>query len=99
MRGSADQKAYQGRFEAGNEFRSIKFVKSLGGDKYGVETGERTVDGVVRNQDLPDLRAAFMQKIVAETYPLKAPTILEGSVTPKVNDRDRNVELILYVDW
>ena len=53
----------------------------------------------VRNQDLPDLRAAFMQKLVADNYPLKTPIILEGAVSPKTDDRDRNVELILFVDW
>ena len=44
-------------------------------------------------------RAAFMQKIVAETYPTKPPAILQGVVKPKTDDRDRNVELILFVDW
>ncbi len=99
VRGSADQKPYQGGFEPGAEFRRIAFVRALGGEKYGLEMGERRVDGRVRNVDLPDLRAAFLQKIVTETYPTKPPTILEGAVTPKTDDRDRNVELILYVDW
>jgi hypothetical protein len=99
VRGSADQKSYEGAFEPGAEFRRISFVRALGGDKYGLEMGERRVDGRVRNVDLPDLRAAFLQKIVTETYPTKPPIILEGAVTPKTDDRDRNVELILYVDW
>jgi hypothetical protein len=99
VRGSADQKPYEGTFEAGAEYRRIPFVRALGGDKYGVEMSERRVDGRVRNADLPDLRAAFLQKIVAETYPTKPPTILEGAVTPKTDNRDRNVELIMYVDW
>ncbi len=99
VRGSADQKPYEGTFEAGAEYRRIPFVRALGGDKYGVEMSERRVDGRVRNADLPDLRAAFLQKIVAETYPTKPPTILEGAVTPKTDNRDRNVELIMYVNW
>lgn len=99
VRGSADAKPYTGQFEAGHEIRSIKLVKSLGNDRYGRDMLERVIEGPVRNQDLPDLRAAFMQRIVAETYPLKPPTVLEGAVTPNANDRDRNVELFLYVDW
>ena len=99
VRGSADNKPYEGRFEPGQEFRSINFLKNLGGDKYGVDAGQRTVGDVVRNLDLPDLRAAFLQKIVADSYPLKQPIILEGTVSPKTDDRDRNVELILFVDW
>jgi hypothetical protein len=99
VRGSADQKPYEGVFEPGAEYRRIPFVRALGGDKYGLEMGECLVDGRARNADLPDLRAAFLQKIVTETYQTKPPTILQGAVTPKTEDRDRNVEIILYVDW
>lgn len=99
VRGNADEKPYQGPFEAGYEFRTIKYVRSLGNDKYGVETSERNVGGYVRNEDLPDMRAAFMQRVIAEAYPLKAPTILQGAVTTKTDDKDRNAELLLYVDW
>jgi hypothetical protein len=99
VRGTADGKPYEGRFEPGYEFRSIKFVRSLGGDKYGVETGQRDVADTVRNSDLPDLRAAFMQRLIADAYPLKKPIILEGTVTAKTDDKDRNAELILFVDW
>jgi hypothetical protein len=99
VRGSADQKPYEGAFETGAEFRRIPYVRALGHDKYGIDLAERRIEGRVRNADLPDLRAAFMQRIVAETYPTKPPTILEGAVSPKTDNRDRNVELILYVDW
>ena len=99
VRGNADAKPYQGPFEPGYEFRTIKYVRSLGNDKYGVDTSERSLGSSVRNEDLPDMRAAFMQKVITEAYPLKAPTILQGSVTSKTDDGDRNAELILYVDW
>ena len=99
VRGNADGKPYQGGFEPGYEFRSIKYLRSLGNDKYGVATSERVVNAVVRNEDLPDMRAAFMQKVIADAYPLKAPTILQGLVTSKTADKDRNAELIMYVDW
>ena len=99
VRGNADEKPYQGPFEAGYEFKTIKYVRSLGNDKYGVDTSERSVGGYVRNEDLPDMRAAFMQRVIAEAYPLKAPTILQGTVTSKTDDKDRNAELLLYVDW
>ncbi len=69
-------------------------------NSYGAAAlAERRVDGRVRNADLPDLRAAFLQKIVAETYPTKPPTILEGAVSPKTDNRDRHAELIMDVDW
>ena len=99
VRGTADGKPYEGRFEPGYEFRSIKYIRSLGADKYGTETAQRDVADTVHNADLPDLRAAFMQKLIADIYPLKRPDILEGTVTGKTDDHDRNAELILFVDW
>jgi hypothetical protein len=99
VRGSADRKPYQGRFEPGFEYRQVRFLRSAGGDRYRNDTGERTLDSVVRNEDLPDLRATFIRNLVAESYPVKPPIVLEGSVTPKLDNRDRNVELILFVDW
>lgn len=99
VRGSADRKPYQGRFEPGFEYRHLRFLRSAGGDRYRTETGERMLDNVVRNEDLPDLRATFIRNLVAESYPVKPPIVLEGSVTPKHDNRDRNVELILFVDW
>jgi hypothetical protein len=99
VRGNADGKPYQGAFEPGFEFHTIKYVRSLGNDKFGLDTSERSIGQSVQNEDLPDLRAAFMQKVITEAYPLKPPTILQGTVTGKTDDRDRNAELILYVDW
>ena len=99
VRGSADRKPYQGRFEPGFEYRQVRFLRSAGGDRYRTEPGERTIENVVRNEDLPDLRATFIRNLVAESYPVKPPVVLEGSVTPKLDNRDRNVELILFVEW
>lgn len=99
VRGSADGKPYAGQAEPGYEFRSIKYIRNLGGDKYGLDMGERIITAQVRNEDLPDLRAAFMQKIISDAYPVKSPKILEGTVTSKTNDKDRSAELIMFVDW
>ncbi|MGQ0673279.1 MAG: hypothetical protein ACT4N2_10445 [Hyphomicrobium sp.] len=99
VRGSADAKAYQGRFEPGLEYREIPVLKNAGDDKYVAQPVAHRLDGTVRNGDLPNLRAAFMRDVVAENYPVKPPVILEGAVSPKANDRDRNVELILFIDW
>lgn len=51
------------------------------------------------NDDLPALRAAFMQKLIGEAYPVKATPIPEGAVTAKADDHDRDAELIKFVDW
>ncbi len=99
VRGSADSKPYQGRLEPGYEVRHVRYLRSAGQDKYRMEFGERAIDSVVRNDDLPDLRASFISHIVGESYPVKRPIVLEGAVTAKHDTKDRNVELILYIDW
>lgn len=99
VRGSADRASYEGRFEEGHLYRQIRYLRNAGGDRYTSDIGERQLGTVVRNQDLPELRAMFLSRIVAEAYPVKPPKILEGAVTAKTSNRDRNAELILFVDW
>jgi hypothetical protein len=100
VRGSADNMPYEGRLDPAHEYRQISFLRQSGPDRYASQMAETLIDrGIVRNTDLPNLRAAFMRDLVASTYPVKPPVILEGAVAPKTSDRDRNVELILFVDW
>lgn len=99
VRGSADRTPYEGRFEDGHQYRQIRYLRSAGGDKYLADQGERTLGSTVRNQDLPELRAMFLRKLVEDSYPVKPPIILEGVVSTKANSKDRNAELILFVDW
>lgn len=99
VRGSADRAPYEGRFEDGHLYRQIRYLRNAGGDRYTSDVGERQLGTVVRNQDLPDLRAMFLSRIVADAYPVNPPKILEGAVTAKTRNRDRNAELILFVDW
>ena len=100
VRGSADQKPYEGRLEPGQEITQIKYLRALGNDKYAKDFVEQRMDGgVVRNKDLPNLRAAFLKNLITDIYPVKPPEILEGAVTPVTRDKDRNAELILFVEW
>jgi hypothetical protein len=100
VRGSADRKPYEGRFEQGQEITNVRYFRSLGGDKYGREQAELKIsDGIVRNKDLPNLRAAFLKGLITEIYPVKPPEVLEGNVTAADRTKDRNAELILFVEW
>lgn len=99
VRGSADAKPYQGRMERGLEYPSIALLRHAGNDRYASQPSELQLASTIKNEDLPNLRAAFMRDVVAENYPVKRPMVLEGAVSAKPNDRDRNVELILFVDW
>jgi hypothetical protein len=99
VRGSADSKPWRGAFEQGHEYKNLRYLKAIGGDKYVNETSDVILGTPLNNGDLPNLRAAFLQKVVGSVYPVKEPVILQGTVSDKVNDSDRNVELILFVNW
>lgn len=99
VRGSADSKPYQGRMEQGLSYQKIALLRHAGDNRYDSQPSELQLSSTVQNEDLPNLRAAFMRDVVAENYPVKRPVILEGSVSPQSSDKDRNVELILFVDW
>jgi hypothetical protein len=99
VRGSADSKPWRGQFETGHEYKTLKYLKSIGPDKYVNEVSDVQLDRSLNNGDLPNLRAAFLQKVVGSVYPVKEPVILQGVVSDKVNTGDRNAELILFVNW
>ena len=99
VRGSADRVPYHGRLEPGFEFARVRYMKAAGAGKDLGEFVERRINAEINNDDLPHLRAAFLQTVVSDVYPTKPPLILEGSVSPEANIRDRNVELLLFVDW
>jgi hypothetical protein len=100
VRGRADRKPWQGQLDSTHAYSQVTFLRSAGGDKYLSEVGEKRFDpSGLTNDDLPNLRASFLREIVTETYPVKPPMILEGTVSSTDDEKDRNVELLLYVDW
>jgi hypothetical protein len=99
VRGSADSKPWRGQYEPGHEYKNLRFLKAIGGDKYVNEISDIPLGTPLNNGDLPNLRAAFLQKVVGSVYPVKEPVILQGVVSDKVSDGDRNAELILFVNW
>ncbi|MBL8564303.1 MAG: hypothetical protein AB7U75_09130 [Hyphomicrobiaceae bacterium] len=44
------------------------------------------------------MRAAFLQKVVSSVYTLNEPVILDGAVTSKVAQADRNAELVVFLN-
>ncbi len=67
VRGSADKKPYTGTFEKGLEYEQLALLKNAGNDRYLNEPQTVRLDRTVRNTDLPNLRAAFMRDVVADT--------------------------------
>lgn len=99
VRGTADSLPYTGKFEPGFEFTNVRYLKSIGGDRYEDVLSDHPVSPVLRNEDLPLLRSAYLQKIIADAYPVKPPLVLEGTVSRQVAEKDRNAELLLFVSW
>ncbi len=98
VRGSADGQAYQGALEPGFEFRKVTYLPSSRG-LYLANLATVPVASIVRNADLPNLRGEYLRGYLAELYPAKPATLLEGQVAKKDNPAARNTELILFVAW
>lgn len=85
---------------SGSVFRNIKYFEKLEGSESMFHSKEKqhVVSSFFTNQDLPNLRAAFLKYKLMATFKLfKEPTILEGSVKEQLTDeKERNVTLILF---
>jgi hypothetical protein len=99
VRGSADAQAYYGQLEPGFEYRKLTYLPSVSKAKYLANPATVAVNAIVKNTDLPNLRGEYLRGFLAELYPTKPATLLEGQVTKKDNPAARNTELILYVAW
>lgn len=99
VRGSADGQAYNGPFEPGFDYRRIAYLPSNGRGKYLANLATIGLGSTVRNADLPNLRGEFLRGYLAQLYPLKPATLLEGQVMKKDSSAARNSELILFVAW
>lgn len=99
VRGSADGQAYSGPFEPGFEFRRLAYLPGNGRGKYLANPASVALGNTVRNIDLPNLRGEFLRGYLAQLYPVKPATLLEGQVMKKDNPAARNTEIILFVAW
>jgi hypothetical protein len=99
VRGRADRLNYVGRLEPSHPYREIDILKVGPGQRYTAPAVSFKVDDVIRNRDLPNLRAAFLQSVIGEAYPKAVPDILDGIIASRREDAQRNAELILFVGW
>jgi hypothetical protein len=99
VRGSADAQSYQGQLEPGFEYRKLTYLPSVSRTKYLGNPANVSVNAIVKNTDLPNLRGEYLRGFLGELYPTKPAILLEGIVTKKDNPAARNTELILFVAW
>jgi hypothetical protein len=102
VRGSADIVANSvpviGELVDGKE-RTVYYYPTAGYDtnQFLPRTREKIISLQFANRDLPFLRAAYMQDRLADVG-FKS-TVLQGGVTDRENDSDRNATMLLFVNW
>lgn len=103
VRGSADRDLdndFHGKLVDGYNYSSVQYFPAIGPDQYRNAVHTRQIPRQFTNNDLPFLRAAFMQeKLSLQAYGLKAPDILEGVVVLKEDEASRNATVFLFIDW
>ncbi|MEO1281778.1 MAG: hypothetical protein AAFV69_08595 [Pseudomonadota bacterium] len=99
VRGSADVSRFNGRQDTENTFNRVTYMREVGDGRYTNETKTRQLTTRITNDDLPFLRAKFLKELINDVYPQKRPDVLEGVVTDKVSQLDRNAEILLFVGW
>jgi len=103
VRGSADidrDNDFRGKSVDGYHYDSVKFFPAIGSDQYRNMAQFRSIPRSFTNNDLPFLRAAFMQeKLSLQVYGLKMPDILEGVVVPEEDEARRNATVFLFIEW
>jgi hypothetical protein len=81
-------------------FASVSYLPSAGTDLYDANASQSVSFGErYGNDDLPYLRAAFLQKIVTDMYPLSPPTVLQSTVSESRAKSEQYAELLLYIEW
>lgn len=108
IKGQADDElavgAFRREFDPGFKPGKIKYYKRLKGGgktKFIPAFAAAEVKEPILNEDLPNLRAAFIREKFYEMYKEERglATILDGDVVLKISEKYRNAMLILWVKW
>lgn len=75
----------------------ILYLPTITGTQFSSLYDTYRVPRYYENEDLPMLRAAFVQELIANRLPFASkPVILEGSVSVRKARDDRNVQIIIF---
>lgn len=106
VRGIADQlgnDSFRGNFEDGygaSEGFSNFYIFPEEGNFYTSQKLLQRIKPPFTNEELPNLRGRFLQKIIEQHFTdINPPEILEGRVTNNILREDRSGFLLMYVDW
>ncbi len=102
VRGSASSRPMRRsrRQRRSHRFEEVTYLPKAGDNLYdGNRNASVTFERRYGNDELPYLRAAFLQKIVADFFPLSTPVMLESQVADSRSRSEQYAEILLYVDW
>ncbi|HXA19327.1 MAG TPA: hypothetical protein VN380_20215 [Thermoanaerobaculia bacterium] len=83
----------------GDAPKTITYYPAAGANvnQFIPELRQKTITRSFANDDLPDLRASYIQDRLADVG--FQSTVLQGCVTTRENEIDRNATILLFVDW
>ncbi len=98
VRGQADGGSFKEPIGDEN-FRSLEFLppSDASGTSYRLKSTRKFLDGEYENEDLPNLRAAFIARSLRDSVKGAAPVLLGNSPQPGANKANRRADIILLV--
>ncbi len=97
VQGKASAGRYSGKMADGFDYSTIEVMENKGGI-YGPELVQRHYGPTISNDDLPNLRGAFLQEFLAKNYKISKPLILDGKVSKSKDPSEQAVAVILFVE-
>ncbi|MGO9543670.1 MAG: hypothetical protein ACLPPF_02610 [Rhodomicrobium sp.] len=98
VRGQADGGSFKEPI-ADDAYRNLEYLppRDASGSNYQAQFVRKHFDGQYENEDLPNLRAAFMAQTLLKTIKGEAPVLLGNNPQPGSNTANRRAEIILLV--
>lgn len=103
IKGSADiagNTTFSNHLNPNYEYKAVHYYPQdyTNSDKFIPIIESQKIPNIYKNKHLPNLRAKFISEKLKDAYDMDS-IILDGNVSLKVDKRDRNVLLLLFVRW
>ena len=98
VRGKASAGRFKGRMDKTNAYHDVELLERGENGKYTDQPKIRHYGNKLTNDDLPNLRGAYLADYLAKHYDGINPVILDGKVSRSKNTAKQSVDIILYVE-
>lgn len=99
FRGTADQRRYAGRDEMPPAGHEVAYLPRRPDGSFDAARRMQRSGAVVRNGELPNLRADWVRRTIAPVLAERGFTDLDILENPPAPGRARTVELVMFVKW